>query len=274
MVLAGNKEGEGATVAVTVKLGNDGTPEDKTAQLIAVPDGKEGYTYAFELNLSDIAAERTNANELLEITYKAYVTSTVIDNHAQTKVKTEAELEDGPGADDKIYTGSLKLTKTNADAAGETLANAKFVLYYEKDNKTYYAVTKASGDAYEVTGWSETKPDETNDEVLLITKDDGTFTVKGLEDDDDRAYKFEEVVAPEGYSLNAEPVGITSWKDGKRNDAATAQDRLGEAQISDTKLSALPSTGGIGTTIFTIAGCLIMIAAAGLFFVSRRKTEK
>ena len=41
-----------------------------------------------------------------------------------------------------------------------------------------------------------------------------------------------------------------------------------------TKLSELPSTGGIGTTIFTIGGCAIMILAAGLFFASRRKESK
>ncbi|MEI3495409.1 MAG: LPXTG cell wall anchor domain-containing protein [Blautia obeum] len=44
--------------------------------------------------------------------------------------------------------------------------------------------------------------------------------------------------------------------------------------MKDTKLSALPSTGGIGTTIFTIAGCLIMVTAAGLFFASRKRTNK
>ena len=47
-----------------------------------------------------------------------------------------------------------------------------------------------------------------------------------------------------------------------------------DGKLNDTKLHALPSTGGIGTTIFTIAGCLIMIAAAGLFFASRKKTNK
>lgn len=44
--------------------------------------------------------------------------------------------------------------------------------------------------------------------------------------------------------------------------------------IPNTKLSSLPSTGGIGTTIFTIGGCAIMIIAAGLFFASRRKSSK
>ena len=44
--------------------------------------------------------------------------------------------------------------------------------------------------------------------------------------------------------------------------------------MEDTKLAQLPSTGGIGTTIFTIAGCLIMVTAAGLFFASRKRTNK
>ncbi len=43
--------------------------------------------------------------------------------------------------------------------------------------------------------------------------------------------------------------------------------------ITNTKLTSLPSTGGIGTTIFTIGGCAIMIIAAGLYFASRRKKE-
>ena len=46
------------------------------------------------------------------------------------------------------------------------------------------------------------------------------------------------------------------------------------AEILNTALQALPSTGGIGTTIFTIGGCAIMIIAAGLFFASRRKSAK
>ena len=44
--------------------------------------------------------------------------------------------------------------------------------------------------------------------------------------------------------------------------------------IPNTKLTALPSTGGIGTTIFTFGGCAIMIIAAGLYFATRRKSAK
>lgn len=44
--------------------------------------------------------------------------------------------------------------------------------------------------------------------------------------------------------------------------------------VKNTKLNSLPSTGGIGTTIFTIGGCAIMIIAAGLYFSLRRKSAK
>ena len=281
-------------VAVTVKLGG-GTPEEREAKLIAVPTGL-GYEYSFVLDLKDIAGavdqgtgKRLNANQSLEITYKAYVKSVVVDNKAYTEVKTKNDQDSpdkGPEDNDKIYTGSLKITKHNADNEDEVLADAKFVLYYTvgtgANAKKVYAVTRKTtqsdtdvdGADYIVTGWSEDKPNKENDDVLLITKADGTVTIKGLEDDTDREYFFEEVVAPSGYSLNSEPAKINSWKDNKRNDAETANDRIGFADLSDTKLSSLPSTGGIGTTIFTIGGCLIMIVAAGLFFATRKKSAK
>ena len=53
----------------------------------------------------------------------------------------------------------------------------------------------------------------------------------------------------------------------------STEDGMNETQVMNLKLVSLPSTGGIGTTIFTIAGCGIMIAAAGLFFINRRKSK-
>ena len=91
--------------------------------------------------------------------------------------------------------------------------------------------------------------------------------VEGL---DVGSYHFEETKAPKGYSINTDGKTLTLTVDGE---VATAN-LYNEGGLNDTKLSALPETGGIGTTIFTIVGCGIMIAAAGLFFASRRKENR
>lgn len=61
------------------------------------------------------------------------------------------------------------------------------------------------------------------------------------------------------------------------NGDLTSTDGAGTAivgeEIPNTKMVALPSTGGIGTMVFTVGGCLIMVAAAVLFIVSRRKSN-
>ncbi len=84
-------------------------------------------------------------------------------------------------------------------------------------------------------------------------------------------YYFEEVEAPLDYSINANDAKVTITKE---NTTAEAVLDPAETSMTDTRLASLPSTGGIGTTIFTIGGCLIMIVAAGLFFATRRKAEK
>ena len=104
---------------------------------------------------------------------------------------------------------------------------------------------------------------ETGATTTMVVANDGTLLIKGL---DEGTYSFQETKAPEGYKL------VTDLKSATIEDGHTVTVDAGE--FVNTKLSSLPSTGGIGTTIFTIAGCLIMIAAAGLFFASRKKTNK
>ena len=99
------------------------------------------------------------------------------------------------------------------------------------------------------------------------------MVVKGL---DIGTYTFTEITAPKGYSINETPteVELEIADNGEAKDGVAIALYADAGEMADTKLNALPSTGGIGTTIFTIGGCAIMIAAAYMFFVSRRRDEQ
>ena len=103
----------------------------------------------------------------------------------------------------------------------------------------------------------------------IVTNTDGTVKIKGL---DVGTYYFKEITAPKGYSVRQDSVNATlgvtteNGKDGVAIKALTAT-----TEMRDTKLSSLPSTGGMGTYLFTIIGVVVMAGAAGAFFISRRK---
>lgn len=123
------------------------------------------------------------------------------------------------------------------------------------------------------------------------TLDVGKFSINNL--DANKSYYIKEIVAPDGYqvvdteyqlipgeagSMSSNPTEIegvpTIVEEYNYNDFTVKMSAESDnGIITNTKLSALPSTGGIGTTIFTIGGCAIMIAAAALFFAGRRREK-
>lgn len=116
---------------------------------------------------------------------------------------------------------------------------------------------------------------------ILTTNEAGEVTFDGL--DAQKTYFVKETKAPEGYSLNDYAYQLSGSvttgsaqgdldKDGYDEYVYTSTPFNSE-KIQDTKLADLPSTGGIGTTIFTIGGCVIMVTAAGLYFATRKKEQ-
>lgn len=213
-----------------------------------------------------------HANEKITITYQAVVTDTYTENSASTgKGKNESDFGTST---EKLFTGDVTMTKYAEDGT-TTLSGAGFevrkVVAGEFGDAQPLKFSKVGDGIYKY----DPKGTETVTEVF--TGSAGTVTLQGL---DLGGYEFKETTAPEGYTINEETrvatITLKEMENGEMVEVAESEDDVidGETDIRDTKLSSLPSTGGIGTTIFTIGGCLIMIVAAGLFFATRRKAEK
>ena len=257
--------GTGGTLTVHVNVGNGIFEDDYTVTPTDVMTDGEKTGETFELGLTSLLGTGTTANQYanqsIVITYSAKVTDLKIGNTVYAGQGSQYDKDKYGSDSDKLVSGVVTLTKTND--ADEKLEGAKFNLIKKDGGKTYYAIVSGNNSVYTLTGWTESDSQAS----VLVTDSDGEIVVNGLEKD--VAYEFDEIEAPEGYSIN-DTNSTVSWGeiDSKLDNPVT-----GTSSMVDTKLSALPGTGGIGTTIFTIGGIVIMIAAAALFFANRRKNN-
>lgn len=227
---------------------------DRTDDFVLVPNGN-----TFTIDFSSLVASLYNehAGEKIVITYTAKVTDVTVKNEA----KGHYVNTDITGNEVNLYTGSIELTKVDAAKEEKTLPGATFNVTKEGIANPL-KFTKDEDGAY--------KYDPENGSADIVTDNNGKLVVKGL---DKGNYHFTETVAPTGYSINTDGLDVALTYDGEKA-TANFSSKGPQNTVKDSTLNALPATGGIGTTIFTIVGCGIMIAAAGLFFASRRKENR
>lgn len=203
------------------------------------------------------------------ITYTAKFTAdatpgTAIKNNAHLTYETYTT----PDSETKVYTYSFNLVKTNSK--NEILSGAEFELYDAATEGTKIGVVKESDGVYRVAVAGETA------EVIKA----GNVTIKGLAEG---TYYLEETKAPEGYNrLNTrQPVEVNANSTSTTplnttTDATTGiitynpDDNIPATEIENLTGAELPSTGGIGTTIFYIAGGVLAVGA-GILLVTKKR---
>ncbi len=117
---------------------------------------------------------------------------------------------------------------------------------------------------------------DANGSSTVVTDNNSKIVIRGLEPG--KNYKVIETKALPGYNFPAEESART-WTLTLEDDAFTT-DENGNNTITDPTLLTvnnnqgvtLPSTGGIGTTIFYLIGGLLIVAAV-VYFVVRRKAD-
>ncbi len=215
---------------------------------------KENYTIDLS---SNIGTMNENAGKTVVVTYEAKVTADNGYSNTANAFRNDQNL----GTDsEKGYTGDVKITKYEEDG-NTVLSGAEFKVYHATKTEATEGNVEALYFVLDKTGVYYLAESTEEGATQNIVATNGSVQVKGLEEGN---YWIEETKAPDGYSINNDGVSV-------QIDANEKENVHIEKFLTDTKLAALPSTGGIGTTIFTIGGCVIMITAAGLYFASRRK---
>lgn len=173
------------------------------------------------------------------------------------------------------FTYQLDVDKT--DAKGDALEGAGFTLYKKNASSGKYA--------------------KVGDEITGKTK----FSFKGV---DDGEYKLVESTVPDGYNKAADLEFAVNATHGQVDEGApklqtlevvcngktvtasessgvitgdifnvTLSSGLAETKVVNTSGAVLPSTGGMGTTLFYIGGG-VLVAGAGVLLITKKRTKK
>ena len=249
----------------TITFKNDVTSKVATATTYTI-------TYSAVLNENAVVREEQS-------TQGAYGTGN--DNHSRITYGNNGHTEwDWT----RTYTYPLKLKKVNEQ--GKALPGAVFTIRLSSDAETALLslVETSKGDDKKPATYRLAKTGETGI-TEMTTPASGEITINGLDAD---AYVLTETKAPEGYNLLKDPITITissntKTADGQGNNDAHQTDieviyssatgtYTGALSIVNFTGTLLPSTGGIGTTIFYIVGGILIVAGVA-YFILRRKAD-
>lgn len=245
--------------------------ESQNSFVVKIPDVK---TCAEGLDLNDGAT--------ITVTYTAHLNeNAAVNGSADNKNSVRLQYSNNPRPDGEywgytpnytpesevyVYTYQLNNTKYHDKAEnGNELEGAGFRLYSDADCKNevklyqdgefYYPIKNATG----------------KEAVEMKSAANGQFNVKGL---DAGTYYLRETKTPDGYSACPDTtIVISATHDGNRVN-------LESSKLYTTIINkkaggiTLPSTGGIGTTIFYVVGGGLMVAAIVLLVTKKRMENK
>ena len=223
---------------ITVKVG--------TADVDAANYTLEATDHGFTIKFTAAYVSTLKENDVIKIEYSAVVNENAIirgDNPNTWEIDYSKQHEDDKTV---VKTYDVDLKKTDGTNA---LAGAKFNLYKEETGGTALKFTK-DDKGYVL--------DPTNGAVEIDAGDGTGVNIRGLAPG---TYYFEETVAPAGYNKLKDRVPVEV-----KTDATAAA----EITVVNNAGSVLPSTGGIGTTMFYIVGSVLVIGAAVVLISKRR----
>ena len=274
-----DKMDEGLTFdssSVTVKRGEDILVKGTDYELNTSP--ADGDTF-------DIKFNHVNTNDVFTVTYSAALNEKAkvgTDGNKNETVLTYGDSGRVTAESTKTYTWSFNIFKYFMDGTkAKALEGAQFILYRKantnSESENEYAVMDANG---KIKSWTTGESNAT----VLTSPASGNLTMSGLANG---TYYLKEKEAPQGYNslendieimitaANWTTLGTPSakieYKTSTAEDATFVEAADGTTvKVENKSGTTLPSTGGIGTTIFYVVGGGLMVAAAILLVTKKR----
>ena len=240
----------------------------------------------FEVSLSDSVLE---PNDMIMVEYTATVTKDAVigdaGNPNETILKYDNDYAEKSTTKTYVWEmGVHKYTDLGTDKKNTPLADAEFKLYKgagtSKKYATFSTATTVDGTSvYKLTGWV----DDESTATAVVTPTSGNIKLEGL---DAGTYYLEETTAPTGYNKLTAPITVKVEStlptvaganatyevkygaEDKKTDADNRVPVFNQAGIE------LPSTGGMGTTLFYVVGGGLMVAAIVLLVTKKRMENK
>lgn len=228
-----------------------------------------GYTCDFEVAFHNDYLDSITENTDIIVYYTAILNENAVVSTSANINKTYLSYGDNNATEwDETKTYTFKFDIVKIDSANKILTGAEFELYSAKTGGEKIALVKESDGLYRVATAAD-KVEGFSSAVIEA----GKVTVKGLDSD---TYWLEETQAPDGYNKLAERVEVKI--DNANLDATISEDgttwNAGGVRVVNYTGTELPSTGGIGTTIFYALGFILVVGAAVTLIVRRRMREE
>ena len=269
----------------SVVIESNGTPYDITNDSskydIDISNLKSQNSFVVKIHDVKNCVANLNDGATITVTYtahlndKAYVNTRSGSTENKNSVQLQYSNNPRPGeywgttpkSEVYVYTYQLNNTKRAEKEDGTPLPGAGFRLYSNEACHDEDEIKLKMNDdgTYSRDFSTEGKG------VEMISGQDGQFNVKGL---DAGTYYLKETTPPSGYSACAnKEIVISATHNGNHVE-------LDSSKLSTTIINkkdggiTLPSTGGIGTTIFYVVGGGLMVAAIVLLVTKKRMENK
>ena len=229
-------------VTITVSAGTA-----PTAAQAKVDETANGFKVTFDNDYIAGLADGT----VITLKYSGKITSDALSADPATNKATLTSGNGNTSTSEEVEVYNAKFTVTKLDGEEEPLSGAGFVIansegkYYKLADKKSISWVDSIDDATEYTS------DDNGDVTPFTGLADGTYTLI-------------EKTVPSGYNKAADSEFTI---EGENYTSANLEQT---ATVTNQAGSVLPSTGGIGTTIFYIIGALLVIGA-GVVLVTRRR---